>query len=82
MRIEKARDMDNQFIGWHCVINEDDSVIAYCPDITTARAILEAEEMRRYLVARCGRTCAGREEYLGNLRHKPNCPAYDLGLTD
>lgn len=68
--------------GWHRVVDEAGSTIAYVPDRATAEAFIHAVEIREYLVESCRVTCTGREVYRGRLRHMANCPAYNLDLID
>jgi len=44
------------------------------------RKFNESERIKKHLISLCHQTCAGRENYIGKLRHVPDCPAYNLGL--
>ena len=39
--------------GWYRVAEDDGSTVAYCPDVATANMIIEAAEIRQYLIDRC-----------------------------
>lgn len=88
MRVEKvhqaegAAQREHWLVGWHRVVEDDGSTVAYCPDVVTANMIIQAEKTRHYLIDRCRTTCpAVSLGYAGQVSHEPNCPAYGLNLV-